>query len=361
MAVQFQTSKTNFAQTQSVEYADAALKDGEVRCEVNDFSFTANNITYAVVGERIRYWEFFPAIDSDNSAWGVIPVWGFATITESNNSEIKVGERLFGYFPPATTLTMRPDKITELTFFDGAEHRSTLPPGYNVYRRVDNEPHYNADFDQERMLLYPLYVTAFVIHDMLVDNDWYEAEQVVIISASSKTSIGTAYAVAEDESSPTLIGLTSNRNVDFVNSLDLYDSVVDYQDIESIDASKATVIVDMSGNADVIGRLHKHLGDNMRFTSNVGITHWDDAGMGPDFIAERSQQFFAPGRIQQRHKDWGPAEFEKRSTAFLMRATAKSKAWLEINSVQGVDGLDSIYDGVLNGTASPKEGIIVSL
>ena len=362
MPEQFQTHKQDFSKTQIVEYsANETLQSGEVRASVKHYSFTANNITYAVVGERIRYWEFFPAVESNNAEWGVIPVWGFAEVVESKCDDIPVGERLFGYFPPANELVIKPVHVSQLSFIDGAEHRSTLPPGYNVYRRVGNEPGYSRDFDEERMLLYPLYVTAFCIHDMLQDNNWFDAEQVVVISASSKTSIGTGYAIAEDDTAPTLIGLTSARNRQFVESISVYDQVMDYDQIETIDATKATVIVDMSANGEVIGRLHKHLGDNMKFCSNVGITHWDDVNMGPDFIAERSQQFFAPGHIQKRMKDWGGAKFDQLSTEFIMRTAAKSREWLSIHHVSGLAGLADVYPKVLNGEAPPKEGIIVSM
>ena len=361
MAQQFQTHKRDFSKTQIVDYTDKPLEDGEVRCAVQNYSFTANNITYAVVGDRIRYWEFFPPQNSDNAEWGVIPVWGFAEVVESKSEEIAIGEKIFGYFPPATSLTIKPTRVSATSLIDATDHRSSLPPAYNVYRRVTNEAGYNPSFDNERMLLSPLYLTAFCIDDMFQDRDWFGAEQVVIISASSKTSIGTAYAIAENDKSPTLIGLTSSRNIDFVKSISLYESVVDYKDIETIDATKPTVIVDMSANGEVLGRLHKHLGDNMKVCSNVGITHWDDANMGPDFIAERSEQFFAPGHIVKRIKDWGGRQFDEKSTQFVVSASAKSKQWLEINKVVGLAGLDSVYADVLNGKASPKEGIIISM
>jgi hypothetical protein len=361
MPQQFQTHKRDFSKTQIVEYSDAPLANHEVRCAITNYAFTANNITYAVVGERIRYWEFFPAHNSDNTDWGVIPVWGFAEVTESKSDEIAVGEKIFGYFPPATTVTIKPSRVSPVTLIDASEHRATLPPTYNSYRRVSNEPNYSADFDNERMLLFPLYATAYCIHDMFQDKKWFGAEQVVVISASSKTSLGTAYAIAEDDTAPSLIGLTSSRNLDFVNSLSIYDSVVDYQDIETIDANKPTVIVDMSANGEVLGRLHKHLGANMKFCSNVGITHWDDSKMGPDFIAERSQQFFAPGHMQKRIAEWGGKQFYEKSNDFVMRTAAKSKQWMDINYVEGLTGLNSIYPDVLNGNASPKEGIIISM
>ncbi|MFT6048276.1 MAG: hypothetical protein ACI9WC_003996, partial [Arenicella sp.] len=72
--IEFQVRKDNFAKTQLVESIAAPINDGEVRIAVNSFSFTANNITYAMMGERLSYWQFFPAIGDDAQAWGVIPV-----------------------------------------------------------------------------------------------------------------------------------------------------------------------------------------------------------------------------------------------------------------------------------------------
>ncbi len=59
----------------------------------------------------LGYWQFFPPLGDDTEGWGVIPVWGFAEIVASNVSDLPVGDRLFGYFPPADQLTMTPVNI----------------------------------------------------------------------------------------------------------------------------------------------------------------------------------------------------------------------------------------------------------
>jgi len=358
---EFQIRKDNFSTTRIVETSPISLSDGDILLEVNNFSFTANNITYAVMGDQLRYWQFFPASGDDAEGWGIIPVWGFATVVESRCDDIALGERLFGYFPPANQVKITPVGITKGTLFDGAEHRSELPPGYNVYRRIAGEPNYQADMDNERMLLYPLYITAFSLHDMLQDNDWYGAEQVIIGSASSKTSIGLAYALADDESAPAVIGLTSQRNIESVKNLSIYHDAVSYDELESIDAAKPTVIVDMSANGEMLSRLHGHLGDNMRFCSNVGLTHWDEAKPGPNFIQERSEMFFAPGHIQKRMKDWGPEGFEQRSSTFIHSTSLRSREWLEMRSIDGLNGLLEIYPDVCHGRVAPEQGLIVGM
>lgn len=356
---EFQTNKADLTKGRIVESPATELGDGEVRVKVDRFAFTANNITYAVMGNQLRYWQFFPPNGDNAEQWGIIPVWGFADVVESKCNELQVGERLFGYFPPANEMISTPSKVSDASFIDASEHRKELPPGYNLYRRVNNEPGYDRAHDDNRMLLFVLHLTSFCLHDLLESNNWFDAEQVVIISASSKTSTGLAYGLADDENAPHVVGLTSDRNLGFVESIGAYDSVLSYADIEKIDPNKATAIIDMSANTDVLSRLHTHLGDNMRYTSNVGLTHWHETRQLDGIITERSHQFFAPGHIQQRMKDWGPEEFGQRSTAYVMNSMAKSASWLKIKELGGVQGLSEVYSEVCDGKVAADEGLVV--
>ena len=45
----------------------------EVVFEVERFGLSANNVTYALLGDTFGYWDLFPAA----SGWGQIPVWGY--------------------------------------------------------------------------------------------------------------------------------------------------------------------------------------------------------------------------------------------------------------------------------------------
>ncbi len=354
---EYQVRKDDLAETRVVERPLPALADGEVLAKVDRFAVTANNVTYGVVGERIGYWKFFPVEDD---GWGVIPVWGFADVEASNHPDVAVGERLYGYWPMANYLVMAPGKISDTRLVDDAPHRRELPPVYNSYSRVKGTPGYDGAMDDEQMVLFPLYATSFCIYDFLKDNDWFGAERVIIPSASSKTAIGTAYAVKSDETPPHLTGLTSPRNKKAVEALGLYDEVALYDDIETLNADMPSVIVDMSGNGEVLGRLHKLLGDNMKYTSNVGVTHYDSNQMGPDFISERSAMFFAPGHIQKRTKDWGPGAFEKRAHAFWRDAAIKSRDWLSIKNATGADAVDGAWRDVLEGKTPADAAWVVS-
>lgn len=356
---EFQTNKEDITQSRLIQAPINTVNDGEVLVKVDRFAFTANNITYAAMGDQLQYWQFFPPHGEDAKKWGIIPVWGFADVIESNNTELRVGERLFGYFPPANELVIKPMRVTPASLTDGSAHRAQLPPTYNMYQRVKHEPGYDRANDNQRMLLFPLHMASFCLYDLLKSNDWFGAEQVVIISASSKTSTGLAYGLADDKDAPHIIGLTSDHHLDFVNSIGAYDSALSYDNLEQIDASKPTVIVDMSANADLLSQLHRHLGDNMRYTSNVGLTHWDESRSADGIIKERSHQFFAPSHMQQRMKEWGVDEFNKRSTSYIMKSAAKTVPWLKIKELDGLNSLEDTYQDICDGKIGPDEGLVV--
>jgi len=68
----FLVNKADLHQTKFEERSLPPLAEGEVLLKVDRFAFTANNITYAVFGESMAYWQFFPSSDA---AWGRIPGW----------------------------------------------------------------------------------------------------------------------------------------------------------------------------------------------------------------------------------------------------------------------------------------------
>lgn len=354
---QFQTRRDDFTKTRLAEADASPLLEGEVRVRVDRFGLSANNITYCVVGDELGYWQFFPPIGDDTEGWGVMPVWGYGDVSESKTPDVPVGERLFGYFPPAGELTLHPSRVSKGSVVDGSEHRAELPATYNAYQRVGEE---NADVENQRMLVWPLYATGFCLWETLQAADWYDAEQVVILSASSKTAIGLAYAIDEDDNSPNMVGLTSPRNHAFVRDLDLYQTVVTYDDIIAV-PSRATVVVDMSGNSEVQRQLYEHLGDLFRYCVKVGLTHWEDAKTEDDAVAERSTFFFAPTHIERRAQTLGPAEFNRRLGAFVHRAAEKSRDWMKIRTLDGLAALPDAYDDVCAGRSNPSEGLIVQV
>jgi hypothetical protein len=97
----------------------AALPNDALLVKVTRFGFTANNITYAVLGDHLKYWQLFPAPEG----FGNVPVWGFGEVIASKHPGIAAGETLFGYFPMATHLVIEAADITKRGLRDAAAHR----------------------------------------------------------------------------------------------------------------------------------------------------------------------------------------------------------------------------------------------
>ena len=341
------------------------IQDGEVLLQVEKFSFTANNVTYGIAGDSIGYWNFFPAINNPENTWGCIPVWGFAEVIMSNNPEIEHGERIFGYFPPANFLIVNPIKVSSASFSDGKEHRKELPPVYNNYVRLNAETGYDQSMDNIRALLFPLHITAFCLCDALEEKSYDGASQVLIVSASSKTAIGLAQGLAETEDSPKIVGLTSSNNILFVESLGCYDQVMSYDDLGSLN-NVTSVMLDMSGNQEVLSEVQNKLKENLLKCLTVGMTHWDKGGSVDEALAQaelqdRTEFFFAPAHIQKRIGDWGQDGYAEKTNAFMVKRAEQSDDWMQIKKIKGLDNFSETYKEVVAGNINPNEGIIVEV
>src|SRR3546814_6594408 len=71
----------------------------------------------------MAYWNVLPAENGQESNLGVVPVWGFADVTDSRHEAIGPGERVLGFFPMATHAVLLPVKLTDHSFVDATEHR----------------------------------------------------------------------------------------------------------------------------------------------------------------------------------------------------------------------------------------------
>ncbi len=269
-----------------------SLAPGQVLLTVDHFAFTSNNVTYAAFGSAMKYWNFFPT----ETGWGNIPVWGFADVSLSNVDGIEPGERFYGYYPMASHLSVTPGRVNTNGFSDSAAHRQEMHPLYNQYLRTTTDPAYQQDTEALQMLLRPLFITSLMIDDFLDDNQFFGAKNVIISSASSKTAYGLAFALSQRANRDyQIIGLTSEANRQFVNSLGIYDQILSYDQCTQLDASVASVYVDMAGSASLRSEIHHHLSDNVVYSCAVGGTHWEDLGGGQDLPGARPSLFLLLG------------------------------------------------------------------
>ena len=335
--------------------APPAVASGQVLLRVDRFALTANNISYAKAGDMLRYWDFFPA----DGGFGRIPAMGFGDVIESAHPDVTEGQRVFGFFPMSRYLVIEPSRAGAGGIFDGVAHRQGIAPAYNTYSPTDTDADYAPSHEDAHMLMRGLFMTSFLVDDYVTDNDGFGATQVVISSASSKTAIALAYLVSKREG-VSCVGLTSPRNAAFVKGLDYYDDVVHYEDVEGI-RDEPTVFVDMAGSGNITNRLHSRLGEHMKCSCSVGVTHFDETPRATDLPGAQPEFFFAPSQMQKRAAEWGPAGLSQRMGDSWANFRDASKAWLEVQRGHGRGALESAYHETLEGRTLPSQGHVLSL
>ena len=352
----FLLAKDDLHRCRCVEIDAPEPQDGQALLAVDTFGLTSNNITYAMFGEAMSYWSFFPAEDG----WGRMPVWGFAEVAASRHEGLPEGSRVFGYLPPSTQLLVSPARADGHGFIDASPHRARLPPAYNSYARVEADPVYDAAHEDEQMLLRPLFFTSWLIDDFLEEAGVFGASAVVLSSASSKTSSALAYLLSLREGID-VVGLTSERSAGFARGLGVYDHVVTYDDIGSLPQGRA-VYVDMAGDAAVRSAVHTHYGQELAHSAVVGATHHDQMGEVPDSLpGPRPTFFFAPDRVTKRSGDWGREGLETRLAEAWHPYVTWTAGWLKVIHGRGPEALERAYLDLLDGRIDPAAAHVLSL
>ncbi|KWV96204.1 DUF2855 family protein [Erythrobacter sp. AP23] len=355
MVTQVHVNKSDIGKAELAELATETLADSAVRLAIESFSVTANNVTYAVVGDGFGYWNFFPAPDGK----GIVPMWGHARVVESNHPDIAVGERVYGYLPMASHLDVLPGKVSTGGFTDMAEHRQPMSPIYNQYSRLAADPEHDPAREGERMIFGPLFKTGFLIEYFMRSEDWFGASQVILTSASSKTAMGLASVAKHRSPQVRRIGLTSAGNVDFVKESGLYDEVLAYDDVGSIAASPS-VSVDFAGNSGLLKSMHTHLGEALKYSCLVGVTHIDErAGGTEDIPGPTPTLFFAPDHAVALFKNVGPEEAGKMLAESWHAFLADAGDSVTIERRQGLAAARDVFVEMVGGTVDPAKGIVI--
>mgnify|MGYP003461197807 CR=1 FL=1 len=342
--------------------ANAPPAPGQVRLRIEHFAFTANNITYAVFGEAMHYWRFFPAGDG----WGCIPVWGHAEVEASACDGIVVGQRCYGYWPMATHALLEPVAIGNEGFADGSAHRADLPVVYNRYQRVASGA--SEQHEGEVALLRPLFVTAWLIADFLQQASDFGARMLLLSSASSKTALATAWCLRQRPDSARVVGATSPTRLPFASGLRLYDEVIAYDTLATLPASEPTLYIDFAGDIGFRRAVHEHWRDRLAYSCAVGVTHHTAMGASGGLPGPKPQFFFAPTQMQQRSapppQGLGRAGLMQAIDAswagFIGHATQGTIPWLTLDRRRGAGAIQAAYLETLRGSGDPARGLMLS-
>jgi hypothetical protein len=350
------------------------IEAGQAVLALDRFGLTSNNLTYALAGNAMGYWRYFPA----DQGWGRMPVWGFADVIESAADGLPDGTRLFGLFPPSSYAVLQPGPSTRWGFEDVSPHRGGLPQVYNTYLRTGGDPLYSHGFEDRLAVLRILFLTAFLLVDHIqAASDSAPADTVILSSASSKTALAVAHELRQREHA-TVIGLTSARNEQFVRMIGAYDEVVEYGGISELSPASA-VYVDFAGNADVRRQVHERLDRRLRRSVVVGASHWnrlgddriehrgDDKSGGKAFALSPSQlpgptpEFFFAGDPIARHvADSGVDGLWAMLAAPWQRFVTWTDGWLVIQHARGASGMENAYRAPLAGEIDPSVGFVIT-
>lgn len=352
----FQIDRAEWSRHRFVDAPAPEPASGQVLFRVDRFAFTANNVSYALAGDALGYWRFFPAPGS----WGRLPVMGFGDVVRSRHPEVAEGTRCFGFYPMSRYLVIEPGAAGPSQIVDAAPHREGLAPAYAQYTPTTGDPLHHPEHEDALMLLRGLFLTSFLADDFLAEHGHHGAESVLISSASSKTSIALAHQVSKGGRARA-VGLTSPRNLEFVRKLGCYDAVIPYDELGSLDGSRPAVYVDMAGSGPIRRAVHGHFGERLRHSCAIGATHWDSDRGSEGLPGPQPEFFFAPAQIQKRVADWGAAGFQERLASAWADFRAFSEGWLEVRRGAGREAVERVYRETLEGRARPEQGQVLSL
>jgi hypothetical protein len=354
-------NRQDLAQVRWVEAPLPELADGQALFRIDKFSFTANNITYAVIGDKFGYWQFFPT----EPGWGTVPAWGYAEVAASRSPELPVGGRFYGYYPMSTHLVVQPARVGPAGFHDATPHRQPLPAIYNFYQSTEADPTYAPERENLACLFRPLFITSFLLDDLLASEQFFGARQVVLAGASSKTALALAYLLylrqrARGDEYLRTVGLTSARSLGFVDGLGLYDQALIYDQVATLSTDGGHVVVDFAGNQPVQAALQRHLGSSLRHNLAVGLAHWDQQGpVGPVEGGTKPTLFFAPNHAQKRQQDWGQAGFQAKLARAWYDFATHAGQWLAVETAANPAAVEAVYLATLHGQVPPSQGQMV--
>ncbi|MCY1346338.1 hypothetical protein D9M69_324210 [compost metagenome] len=354
------SNKSALDQTRLVaERRSAQAAAGEIVVRIERCALTTNNITYAAFGDAMNYWQFFP---TGLDGWGHMPAWGYAEVIASAVAGIAVGERFYGYFPLATHLWLRPERVTERGFYDGSAHRRDLTSAYNQYTRCSWDSYYRPATADLQILLKPLFLTSAMLADFLRDNHCFGARQLVISSASSKTAFGTAVCL-EEQPGLRLVGLTAAGNRAFVERLGCYHQVHGYDALDELDREVPTAYIDFSGNLELRDRVHRHFGERLLYSALAGSAQTPEAPRLEAAEGPQPELFFAPIQLRKRNAEWGPQEVSRYIgeglVRFYARVGASREPWLSVVRHPGLEAAQELIGRLYHGRVAPEEGHVV--
>ncbi|WP_317931002.1 DUF2855 family protein [Halioxenophilus sp. WMMB6] len=340
---------------ESIPVADQ-LDKGSMLVRIERFGFSCNNLSSALAPGLNCSW---PQLFVGRDGRRCLPVWGYAEVVESNRDGLAPGMGFYGCFPMSRFLMIDTRQSANGRFsfgFDQAlpNNGASLP----TFTAVESF----ADIDMQ-ILLRPLLSAAYLILQELIESQFWQAGQIIITSASSKTAMGLSYFLQEYfhrigmESSPLVVGLTAARHQAFVSQNGHFDQVFSYEQFRQMEPAES-VLVDFSGNHQVQSMIHYYLKQRLIYAYNLGSCHWDQ--QAPTRAERPEAESFSAVEFYRQHS----ANQDHLNHQFQESWKSACEAfghWLQPRLVEGVEEVRWVYEQMLAGKATPEVGYLCQL
>ncbi|KAJ0415300.1 hypothetical protein BJY00DRAFT_266458 [Aspergillus carlsbadensis] len=286
------------------------LQPSSVRVRTSLIGLTSNNLTYAMGGAFLGWWDAYPLPDGceapyDRQTWGIVPAWGFATVLETTIPEISAGTTIYGLWPTSSCpvdLELVPTTPSG-HWQEVSAHRQKLASFYNRYTVVDLKGR-SLDSLAWDAVVYPTWGAGYILSEYVFSLDpatrpgihplgaaggeWslgdVDLAKAVFISlaASTKTARGAAYnlsrrpagcgplALLQVTSSPgPLSEAAKNMNPSFPTKAILYEDIPHCVEwlLNSQPRPERIVIADFGGRDGALDTLAETVRDNAELHS----------------------------------------------------------------------------------------------
>lgn len=138
-------------------------------------------------------WETYPVPHTapppynDQASWGIVPAWGYATVTESSVPGIAPDSVIWGYWPTSTSPTLLRLEPSDLQghWVEVSSHRQQLMPIYNRYEQILPE---NEEPDEMAWgaLLRGVWIAGYLLSEYVFSPDPRARVPVRPLGAASK-------------------------------------------------------------------------------------------------------------------------------------------------------------------------------
>lgn len=246
------------------------LPPSSVRVRPTIIALTVNNLSYAIGGDMLHWWDTYPVPLSlpppyhDRDRYGIVGAWGYATVLESSIASLVPGTFLRGYLPVSTlpTVLQLAPAGAKGHWIESSPHREKLFPLYQRYVVADSidstidlaSPHKLDSLAWDVVLgvlwecgyllnrfCFPLGRSVKPIHPF-GDGQWTSDDAdlsetaVVLLAASGKTALSFAQQL-HDARNPgsgplTVVAVTSQSATAFLQGTSYHAGVISYDDLK---------------------------------------------------------------------------------------------------------------------------------